>query len=817
MTQFVLDTFTEASTVDLASHTGELGATWARQTGYASQGSINVVGATDSLEAVSSPYPSVWRASGAGSGADVESTAVFAVGASPAVGMGLTLRAAAAAQTFYLALYATGTGQWQMYKMVAGALTAIGSATSSGALAANTTKTVKFKAVGTSLTLTVEGTQVLSVTDSAINAAGGVGFWMSGTGWGLTSISADDLAAAGATATTLSGPSTGAVGVASTNFTVGANGTITGTVTVTTADGGAGGTFTPTSVAISSGTPTATFTYTPASAGAKTISISDDGGLADATPVTYTATASGSITITTPADGRIHQRSGTTGTITVTGTYTGTPGTIEARLVQDGTSTPLASFDWAVKVASPAGGTYSFSFAGVPQGGWYNVQVRHSASPATSATSGKVGVGVLIGMVGQSNSWYMVRTFGTATDPNSLVRIFGNITSGAWSAPVKASMAGAIGLGNALAAALSIPVGLLDSAANGGALSVHWIPVTQTTNRNFTNGVGALDDKLEAVAWTQGEGDADTPRTQAQYYADLGTLFADWRTEFGQASLPIILSTIGRATSGLYTDAESQDIFKAQVQKCADANIYRVDRKDLAISDTVHHTAAGYETLGSRIARAVLKAIGSVSTYRGPQIAEVRKVSSTVFDVSLTHASGTDFTPTSGISGFRVLDSGTPIAINNAIRTSATRIRLTLASAPATLPTVQYLYGNNPDVAGVVKDNRALALPLEGNDGVVALAARTATVQLVDTANNPRASLTGLKWAWFDEITPDLLNAPTDKGTGETTDGSGNLVVDLPNTLKSSGQVGWLVVSNSDGTTTQSPAHKAFAGPVAVD
>lgn len=97
--------------------------------------------------------------------------------------------------------------------------------------------------------------------------------------------------AAAATATTLSGPSSGTTGVASSNFTVGADGTITGTVTVTPSDAADGGTFTPTSVAISSGTPTATFTYTPASTGVKTISISDDGGLTDATPLSYTSNA----------------------------------------------------------------------------------------------------------------------------------------------------------------------------------------------------------------------------------------------------------------------------------------------------------------------------------------------------------------------------------------------------------------------------------------------------------------------------------------------------------------------------------------------
>ncbi len=92
---------------------------------------------------------------------------------------------------------------------------------------------------------------------------------------------------------------------------------------------------------------------------------------------------------------------------------------------------------------------------------------------------------------------------------------------------------------------------------------------------------------------------------------------------------------------------------------------------------------------------------------------------------------------------------------------------------------------------------------------------RTATITLVDTGGSPRASLTGLSWAWWDGKTPDLQTAPTDQGTGETTDGSGVLSISVRTALAASG-VGWLVVTNSDGTTTQSPAHRAFSGPVAV-
>ena len=97
-----------------------------------------------------------------------------------------------------------------------------------------------------------------------------------------------------ATGYSLSGPSSGTVSVASSPFTV----TLTpigyavpSTVTITPSDGGGGGAFTPTTVALTTGAPSATFTYTPASAGAKTISTTNNGGLTDPGSLTYTASA----------------------------------------------------------------------------------------------------------------------------------------------------------------------------------------------------------------------------------------------------------------------------------------------------------------------------------------------------------------------------------------------------------------------------------------------------------------------------------------------------------------------------------------------
>lgn len=95
-----------------------------------------------------------------------------------------------------------------------------------------------------------------------------------------------------ATGYSLAGPSGGTIGVASTAFTVTltpGGGAVPAPVTITPSDSGGGGTFTPTTVSLTTVAPSTTFTYTPASAGAKTISATNDGGLTNPGSLTYTA------------------------------------------------------------------------------------------------------------------------------------------------------------------------------------------------------------------------------------------------------------------------------------------------------------------------------------------------------------------------------------------------------------------------------------------------------------------------------------------------------------------------------------------------
>jgi hypothetical protein len=90
---------------------------------------------------------------------------------------------------------------------------------------------------------------------------------------------------------------------------------------------------------------------------------------------------------------------------------------------------------------------------------------------------------------------------------------------------------------------------------------------------------------------------------------------------------------------------------------------------------------------------------------------------------------------------------------------------------------------------------------------------RTVTVTLTTDGTTPAANLTGLQGAFFDSPQPGSFDAPAFTFTGESTDASGVLSVQGQSVLTGGG-VGWLEVTDSDGTTAME--HSGFAGPVEV-
>lgn len=98
---------------------------------------------------------------------------------------------------------------------------------------------------------------------------------------------------------------------------------------------------------------------------------------------------------------------------------------------------------------------------------------------------------------------------------------------------------------------------------------------------------------------------------------------------------------------------------------------------------------------------------------------------------------------------------------------------------------------------------------------VVPPAPNSISILLVTDALAQAANLTALRWSWFDQATPNLFLAPTDRGTAESTDANGQLTIPLPNSTLPKGGIGWLVITNSTGNPALDL--NAFSGPVAVE
>lgn len=109
-------------------------------------------------------------------------------------------------------------------------------------------------------------------------------------------------------------------------------------------------------------------------------------------------------------------------------------------------------------------------------------------------------------------------------------------------------------------------------------------------------------------------------------------------------------------------------------------------------------------------------------------------------------------------------------------------------------------------------DNAVLSLP-----GVATL-----TIRVLDKAEagSPLASATGWDFFWYDDATTlaeALAATPTYSALAQSLDASGSITLTLAGSSKTSGQSGYLMFSNGDGTTTQSPPPRSFAALVEVD
>lgn len=534
------------------------------------------------------------------------------------------------------------------------------------------------------------------------------------------------------------------------------------------------------------------------------------------------AATGGTITLTDVAGYRVIQRSGTTGSLAISGTHSGTA-SVQARVVQHGTSTEVVT--WTTIDAAPGASTFSGTLTGIPQGSWYNIQVRNAAGVQSNGTN-RFGVGVLVGIAGQSNGQFWSSVGSVA--PDSAVSQY---TASGWAVRSSAG-SGANTFANNLRAKLggTIPVAILNYAVSG--TPVLQVAVTGGVDYWENTATGSLYDlliqavvatggKLEALLWIQGESDGDSAVavSQSTYKTALLALFARIRTALSQSTLPIIVSPLGNLLAPR-DSAQWEGVRRAQVDVALQANnVLSSWIDDLPMADNVHLNASGYVGQGTRVARATAYALGLSSYARGPAIASASKLTTTTIEVVLTHRGGTDFTPTSGITGFEVLIGGSPVTLSSVARTAANKITITTAAAMSGAASLRYQYGPTPAVTTPAFDNSTDTLPIGSEATTAALTVSeipTVTVTLTTNGSTAAASLTGLRWAIYLIGSPSLFGTLVLQGSTGTTDASGVFTLSLPGSGLVPGQTVFFIVTNSDGTATQSPAHKLFGGPVVV-
>lgn len=719
--------------------------------------------------------------------------------------------------TFYYRTYLTGDASGLSVSLdpyVGGGFPGVvASGAFTGAIATGDIISIKIKIDGinysvwvwNSTTGPIPTTPTLTWTDSTQRPAGYLTLISQASGEaGVDNVTISDLAT-GATAVTMTGPTSGTAGVASTNFTIGADDVITGTVVVTPSDGGAGGTFTPTTVSISSGTPTATFTYTPSSTGAKTISVTNNGGLTNPSNITYTASsgatvpgaptigpatagnASASVTFTPPGS---NGGSAITG-YTVTSSPGGFTGTGAASPVVVSGLTNGTAYTFTVHATNAVGNS-------AESGASNSVTPAAPAMDTTKILFSPYNWNVLSGSAKTINAgaYFKVKFSGASCTLNF------DLTSVSSPVPkIAYRVDGILGFTEvdiASSVVISMPSVTTD-------YPLHLLEVYVKSTSAATNRWGGSNNVVNLSGISLAIGGVLSKPTELPLRA---LYFGDSITE-GNVSLNAGGDNTLQSNAMQSWSLESAKILGAEI-----GNVGFGGQGWLAYgAGSVPDFGSTYDKLYSGVTRSLsIEPDFIVINHGTNDAADVTAAATAVLNSLLAATTST------AIIVMRPFNGARSSEIQAAIAASSNPSRIKYIDTTGWFVTANSADGLHPNGFESITNLshrtadaiRSIVHPLRGRRS-----AKTITLSLVDSSGSPRASLSGLKWAFFDQATPNALTVAADQGAGETTDGSGNLVITVLTTL-SAGQVGWLIVSDSDGTTTQSPAHKAFSGPVLV-
>lgn len=194
--------------------------------------------------------------------------------------------------------------------------------------------------------------------------------------------------------------------------------------------------------------------------------------------------------------------------------------------------------------------------------------------------------------------------------------------------------------------------------------------------------------------------------------------FSQTRSETNQPNLRFcVIGTQDSPSAPKSVAAQRQ----AELTLAGDANVYlTLQTNDAALNDAIHQNEAGQAQTGQRFGQFMTAFVNGTTLPRGAQITAVAPVTDTTTRVTIKQVLGTDYIPSTGITGFLMTNAaGSSIAVSNAAKESATSILLTHASRyDSGVSTVWYLPNGGQttdDTATTVHDNSPLALPMESS------------------------------------------------------------------------------------------------------
>ena len=296
--------------------------------------------------------------------------------------------------------------------------------------------------------------------------------------------------------------------------------------------------------------------------------------------------------------------------------------------------------------------------------------------------------------------------------------------------------AGATNFGTQLNTLLGKPVRLIDKGV-GGTTAAGWDANTSSVRSDAVNAALAAGG-VDAIVCIVGFNDANTANTNiaspAAHLAVIRSLYSKLRAELGQPNVPIIIGTSQLYTVGTINSSNNNFTYvrSAEMTATDDANNYfGAHSYDLPqLSDGIHQAAASYPVHAERLAYNVAAALGTGTIAKGPQPNALTAIYQTRTKLSIAHSTGTDFTPTTGLTGLQLSfdNFSTTAAISAVDRLSATEVAITHAASNGSVPSVRWFVGKAPDVSAVLKDNTARALPIWPTKASITAAVGTTTV-----------------------------------------------------------------------------------------